>query len=149
MDHALVDVAVMDLMADVDQEAVDQGAVAAGEVAEEMEAVVVAVAVEVGVSDATTLDKDHKAAKVIFTVLIIKVDIYVVNKTHALVQEFKKDLLIIKLMIATAVAQESVIINTVQKQILSIKILQNSEEIFVMRAIKYSLTQLNVLTMKM
>ena len=147
MDHALVDVAVMDLMADVDQEAVDQGAVAAGEVAEEMEAVVVAV--EVGVSDATTLDKDHKAAKVIFTVLIIKVDIYVVNKTHALVQEFKKDLLIIKLMIATAVAQESVIINTVQKQILSIKILQNSEEIFVMRAIKYSLTQLNVLTMKM
>ena len=149
MDHALVDVAVMDLMADVDQEAVDQGAVAAGEVAEEMEAVVVDVAVEVGVSDATTLDKDHKAAKVIFTVLIIKVDIYVVNKTHALVQEFKKDLLIIKLMIATAVAQESVIINTVQKQILSIKILQNSEEIFVMRAIKYSLTQLNVLTMKM
>ena len=149
MDHALVDVAVMDLMADVDQEAVDQGAVAAGEVAEEMEAVVVAVAVEVGVSDATTLDKDHKAAKVIFTVLIIKVDIYVVNKTHALVQEFKKDLLIIKLMIATAVAQESVIINTVLKQILSIKILQNSEEIFVMRAIKYSLTQLNVLTMKM
>ena len=149
MDHALVDVAVMDLMADVDQEAVDQGGVAAGEVAEEMEAVVVAVAVEVGVSDATTLDKDHKAAKVIFTVLIIKVDIYVVNKTHALVQEFKKDLLIIKLMIATAVAQESVIINTVQKQILSIKILQNSEEIFVMRAIKYSLTQLNVLTMKM
>ena len=144
MDHALVDVAVMDLMADVDQEAVDQGAVAAGEVAEEMEAVVVAVAVEVGVSDATTLDKDHKAAKVIFTVLIIKVDIYVVNKTHALVQEFKKDLLIIKLMIATAVAQESVIINTVLKQILSIKILQNSEEIFVMRAIKYSLTQLNV-----
>ena len=136
----------MDLMADVDQEAVDQGAVAAGEVVEEMEAVVVAVAVavEVGVSDATTLDKDHKAAKVIFTVLIIKVDIYVVNKTHALVQEFKKDLLIIKLMIATAVAQESVIINTVQKQILSIKILQNSEEIFVMRAIKYSLTQLNV-----
>ena len=149
MDHALVDVAVMDLMADVDQEAVDQGAVAAGEVAEEMEAVVVDVAVEVGVSDATTLDKDHKAAKVIFTVLIIKVDIYVVNKTHALVQEFKKDLLIIKLMIATAVAQESVIINTVQKQILSIKILQNSEEIFVMRAIKYSLTQLNVLTKKM
>ena len=144
MDHALVDVAVMDLMADVDQEAVDQGAVAAGEVVEEMEAVVVAVAVEVGVSDATTLDKDHKAAKVIFTVLIIKVDIYVVNKTHALVQEFKKDLLIIKLMIATAVAQESVIINTVLKQILSIKILQNSEEIFVMRAIKYSLTQLNV-----
>ena len=146
MDHALVDVAVMDLTADVDQEAVDQGAVAAGEVVEEMEAVVVAVAVavEVGVSDATTLDKDHKAAKVIFTVLIIKVDIYVVNKTHALVQEFKKDLLIIKLMIATAVAQESVIINTVQKQILSIKILQNSEEIFVMRAIKYSLTQLNV-----
>ena len=145
MDHALVDVAVMDLTADVDQEAVDQWAVAAGEVAEEMEAVVV----EVGVSDATTLDKDHKAAKVIFTVLIIKVDIYVVNKTHALVQEFKKDLLIIKLMIATAVAQESVIINTVLKQILSIKILQNSEEIFVMRAIKYSLTQLNVLTMKM
>lgn len=146
MDHALVDVAVMDLTADVDQEAVDQGAVAAGEVVEEMEAVVVAVAVavEVGVSDATTLDKDHKAAKVIFTVLIIKVDIYVVNKTHALVQEFKKDLLIIKLMIATAVAQESVIINTVLKQILSIKILQNSEEIFVMRAIKYSLTQLNV-----
>ena len=144
MDHALVDVAVMDLMADVDQEAVDQGAVAAGEVAEEMEALVVAVAVEVGVSDATILDKDHKAAKVIFTVLIIKVDIYVVNKTHALVQEFKKDLLIIKLMIATAVAQESVIINTVQKQILSIKILQNLEEIFVMRAIKYSLTQLNV-----
>ena len=137
---------MMDLTADVDQEAVDQGAVAAGEVVEEMEAVVVAVAVavEVGVSDATTLDKDHKAAKVIFTVLIIKVDIYVVNKTHALVQEFKKDLLIIKLMIATAVAQESVIINTVQKQILSIKILQNSEEIFVMRAIKYSLTQLNV-----
>jgi len=52
-------------------------------------------------------------------------------------------------MIAIAVAQEFVIINFVLKQILYIRTLLNSVEIFAMRVIKYSLMQLNVLMMKM
>ena len=61
---------------DVDLEAVV--AVEAGEVVEDVEVV----AVEVGVLDATTTDKVHKVAKVINSVLIIKGDIYAVNKIH-------------------------------------------------------------------
>jgi len=76
---------MMDLMADVDQEAV-----VAGVVAEDVEALEDVEAVEVGALDATTIDKVHKVVKVINIVLIIKGDIYAVNKTHVLGQECKK-----------------------------------------------------------
>lgn len=92
MDHAWVDVIVMDWIGDVDQE--DMVAVEVLEVVEDAEDVVVAV--EAGVLDATIIDKVQKAVKVIYIVLIIKEDSFMINKIHALGQESKKVLLTIK-----------------------------------------------------
>ena len=61
---------------------------------EDSEAVVVDVVVDMvaGESVQTITDRDPKLAKEICTVHIIKADKFVVNKTLALDQEFKKDL---------------------------------------------------------
>jgi hypothetical protein len=68
----------------------------------------------------------------------------VANKTHALGQELKKDLLITTYKIVTNAAQKSVITNIVLKQTLSIKTVPNLEGTFVMRATNVSSIPLNL-----
>ena len=66
------------------------------------------------------------------------------NKTHALGQEFKKDLLITTYKTVTNAAQKSVITNIVLKQTLLIKTVPNLEGISVMKATNVSSIPLNV-----